>query len=154
MMWMEITLTKGKAEGPNKLNAFDNALLDAGIGNVNLVPVSSMLAADTYEIPMPKLEPGEMTNCVLAHQYSQTPDDVIAAVLAYAQSEQMGCVVETSGVNKLKQELEDEARYMAEYMLEKRGLEITKYKSIIQTHRVEQRASVVAALIYHSPTRH
>ena len=31
------------AEGTHKLTAFDNALLDAGIGNVNLVRISSIL---------------------------------------------------------------------------------------------------------------
>lgn len=151
---MKISLTKGKSEGPTKLNAFDNALLDANIGNVNLIPVSSMLPPNTQVIDMPELKPGEMTNCVLSHQYSETPGDTIAAVLAYAQAEQMGCVIETTGINKSVKELEDEARFMAEYMIEKRELEIIDYKSVIQTHTVENKASVVAALIYHDPIRH
>lgn len=151
---MKISLTKGKSEGPTKLNAFDNALLDADIGNVNLIPVSSMLAPDTLEVPLPKLEPGEMTNCVLSHQYSDNPGDTISAVIAYAQAEEMGCVIETKGINKTKQELLDEARFMAEYMIEKRQLEIINYKQVIQTHTVEEKASVVAALIYHNPKRH
>jgi arginine decarboxylase len=151
---MKISLTKGKSEGPTKLNAFDNALLDADIGNVNLIPVSSMLPPDAQEIPLPKLEPGEMTNCVLSHQYSDVPGDTISAVIAYAQAEEMGCVIETKGINKTKQELTDEAKFMAEYMIEKRQLEIINYKQIIQTHTVEEKASVVAALIYHNPRRH
>lgn len=151
---MKISLTKGKSEGPTKLNAFDNALLDAKIGNVNLIPVSSMLPPDTQVIDMPELMPGEMTNCVLSHQYSDTPGDTISAVIAYAQADEMGCVIETKGINKTKQELLDEAKFMAEYMIEKRELEIIDYKSIIQTHKVEQKASVVAALIYHNPVRH
>jgi arginine decarboxylase len=151
---MKISLTKGKSEGPTKLNAFDNALLDAKIGNVNLIPVSSMLPPNAELIDMPELEVGAMTNCVLSHQYSQTPGDRISAVIAYAQAEEMGCVIETSGINKSDEQLLDEARFMAEYMIEKRGLEIIDYKSIIETHTVEQKASVVAALIYHDPIRH
>ncbi len=151
---MEISLTKGKSEGPTKLNAFDNALLDAKIGNVNLIPVSSMLPPNARLVDMPKLEIGAMTNCVLAHQYSQTPGDKISAIIAYAQAEEMGCVVEATGINKTKMELMDEARFMAEYMIEKRNLTITDYKSIMETHKVEQKASVVAALIYHDPIRH
>lgn len=36
-------LVAGKAEGSTPLNAFDNALLDAGIGDVNLIKVSSIV---------------------------------------------------------------------------------------------------------------
>ena len=59
---MKVSLTKGASEGPTKLNAFDNALLEAKIGNVNLIPVSSMLPPNTQLVEMPELEPGEMTN--------------------------------------------------------------------------------------------
>lgn len=151
---MKVSLTKGASEGPTKLNAFDNALLDAKIGNVNLIPVSSMLPPDTELVEMPLLEPGEMTNCVLSHQYSDNPGDEIAAVIAFCMAEEMGCVIETKGINRSIDELRSEAKFMAEYMMEKRELEIIDYKEIIQTHTVQERASVVAALVYHNPKRH
>ena len=66
----------------------------------------------------------------------------------------MGCVIETTGINKSIKELEDEAKFMAEYMIEKRELEIIDYKSVIQSHTVIDKASVVAALVYHNPKRH
>ena len=34
---MKIAIVSGKDEGPTRLNAFDNALADAGIGDVNLI---------------------------------------------------------------------------------------------------------------------
>ncbi|MBR0472888.1 MAG: arginine decarboxylase, pyruvoyl-dependent [Methanosphaera sp.] len=151
---MKVSLTKGASEGPTKLNAFDNALLEAKIGNVNLIPVSSMLPPNTQLVEMPPLEPGLMTNCVLSHQYSENPGDEIAAVIAYCQAEEMGCVIETKGINKTIKELKEEAKFMAEYMMEKRQLTITDYKEIIQTHKVQEKASVVAALVYHNPKRH
>lgn len=151
---MKVSLTKGASEGPTKLNAFDNALLEAKIGNVNLIPVSSMLPPNTQLVDMPELEPGEMTNCVLSHQYSDNPGDEISAVIAFCQADEMGCVIETKGVNKPIDELKKEAKFMAEYMMEKRELEIIDYKEIIQTHTVIERASVVAALVYHNPKRH
>lgn len=151
---MKVSLTKGASEGPTKLNAFDNALLEAKIGNVNLIPVSSMLPPNTQLVEMPELEPGLMTNCVLSHQYSENPGDEIAAVIAYCQAEEMGCVVEASGINKTTKELKDEAKFMAEYMMEKRELTIIDYREIIQTHTVQEKASVVAALVYHNPKRH
>jgi len=39
----KIILTSGVGIGTTKLNAFDNALLNAGIGNFNLSPVSSVI---------------------------------------------------------------------------------------------------------------
>ena len=38
-------LAAGAAEGTTELNAFDNALLDGGIGNLNLIKVSSVVPA-------------------------------------------------------------------------------------------------------------
>lgn len=38
---MKIAIVSGKDEGPTRLNAFDNALTAAGIGDVNLIKVSS-----------------------------------------------------------------------------------------------------------------
>ncbi len=151
---MKVSLTKGASEGPTKLNAFDNALLEAKIGNVNLIPVSSMLPPNTVVVEMPEMEPGEMTNCVLSHQYSDNPGDEISAAIAFCQAEEMGCVVEAKGINKEISEIKDEARFMAEYMMEKRDLEIIDYREIIQTHTVVEKASVVAALVYHNPKRH
>ena len=151
---MKVSLTKGASEGPTKLNAFDNALLEAKIGNVNLIAVSSMLPPNTQLVEMPELEPGEMTNCVLSHQYSENPGDEITAIISYCQAEEMGCVIEASGINRSLKELKEEAKFMAEYMMEKRELDIIDYKEIIQTHTVVERASVVAALVYHNPKRH
>ena len=151
---MKVSLTKGASEGPTKLNAFDNALLEAQIGNVNLIPVSSMLPPNTQLIPMPKITPGKMVNCVLSHQYSDKPGDEITAVIAYCQAEEMGCVIETKGINKPTQELKEEAKFMAEYMMKKRNLDIINYEEIVQTHTVKEKASVVAALVYHNPPRH
>ncbi|MDO5851655.1 MAG: arginine decarboxylase, pyruvoyl-dependent [Methanobacteriaceae archaeon] len=146
---MKISLTAGKSEGPTKLNAFDNALTDAKIGDVNLIPVSSMLPPNTQIINMPHLDPGAMTNCVLSHQHSNTPGDKISAVLSIAQAKEMGCVTEISGTNIPLKELEKESKFMVEYMMEKRNLEMLNLQTISKTHTVKENASVVAAVIYH-----
>ena len=62
---MKIAIVSGKDEGPTRLNAFDNALTAAGIGDVNLIKVSSMLGKNTQVKDLPKLKPGAMVNCVL-----------------------------------------------------------------------------------------
>ena len=145
---MKIAIVSGKNEGPTKLNAFDNALTDAGIGDVNLIKVSSMLAGNTEIENLPKLKAGAMVNCVLSEVTSDTPGDEITAVVAVAIGDKLGCVVETSGVNKNSDEFRNEAREMVEYMMEKRGVEIKDLIIEPSTTTVENTASVISAVVY------
>lgn len=145
---MKIAIVSGKDEGPTKLNAFDNALSDAGIGDVNLIKVSSMLSANTEITDLPPLKPGSMVNCVLSEITSDNPGDEITAVVAAAIGDELGCVVETKGINKKEDELIDEARFMVTYMMEKRGVEIKELIVEKATATVKEIASVVASVVY------
>ena len=145
---MKIAIVSGKDEGPTKLNAFDNALTDAGIGDVNLIKVSSMLAGNAEIEKLPTLKAGAMVNCVLSEITSDNPGDRITAVIAVAIGEKLGCVVETNGINKDLNELVDEAKMMVEYMMDKRGVEIKDLLVESSTTTVENIASVVASVIY------
>lgn len=145
---MKIAIVSGKDEGPTKLNAFDNALTDAGIGDVNLIKVSSMLAGNAEIHNLPKLKPGAMVNCVLSEITSDTPGDEITAVVAVAIGEKLGCVVETSGINKNPDELIAEAKMMVEYMMTKREVEIKDLIVESSTTTVADTASVVASVVY------
>ena len=115
---MKIAIVSGKDEGPTKLNAFDNALTDAGIGDVNLIKVSSMLAGNAEIVDLPTLKPGSMVNCVLSEITSDVPGEEITAVVALAIGEELGCVVETTGQNQKLEDLIDEAKFMVKYMMD------------------------------------
>lgn len=145
---MKIAIVSGTSEGPTKLNAFDNALTAAGIGDVNLIKVSSMLAGNAEIKKLPKLKPGSMVNCVLSEITSDNPGDEITAVIAVAIGEPLGCVVETKGINKNPDELTDEAKMMVEYMMDKRGVEIKDLIIEMSTATVENIASAVASVVY------
>ena len=145
---MKIAIVSGNDEGPTKLNAFDNALSDAGIGDVNLIKVSSMLAGNAEVSELPKLKAGAMVNCVLSEITSDHPGDEITAVIAVAIGEELGCVVETTGINKDTNDLIDEAKMMVEYMMQKRGAEITDLIVEYSTATVSAIASVVASVVY------
>ena len=145
---MKIAIVSGKDEGPTKLNAFDNALSDAGIGDVNLIKVSSMLAGNTEVEKLPKLKAGSMVNCVLSEITSDTPGDEITAVIALAIGNELGCVVETTGTNKTPDSLVDKAREMVEYMMQKRGVEINELIVESYTTTIEKIASVVVSVVY------
>lgn len=145
---MKIAITSGKSEGPSKLNAFDNALLDAGIGDVNLIKVSSIIPANSEFVKLPFLKPGNMTNCVLAHATSDKKGDLITAVIAVATSDDFGCVVEHSEVNKDPEEVKEHAVFMVKEMMKIRNMEIKDIIIEEKSHVVEKQGSVVAAIVY------
>ena len=145
---MKVSITSGRAEGPTKLNAFDNALLNAGIGDINLITVSSMLPAGTQIVELPKFEAGKMVNCVLAYESSDNEGDMISAVVAAATSNDFGCVVENTGVNRDPEEVKKEAEEMVRYMMDVRGLEIKEIIIGNESHRVKKQGAVVASVVY------
>lgn len=145
---MKIAIVSGKDEGPTKLNAFDNALCDAGIGDVNLIKVSSMLGKNTEITELPLLKAGAMVNCVLSEVTSDTFGELITAVVAVAIGDELGCVVETSGRDKDPDELVKEAKDMVEYMMDKRGVEIRDLIVESSTMTVSEIGSVVSAVVY------
>ena len=145
---MKIAIVSGKDEGPTKLNAFDNALSDAGIGDVNLIKVSSMLSADAEIQKLPKLKAGAMVNCVLSEVTSDNPGDVITAVIAVAIGNELGCVVETTGINKDTDELIGKAEEMVRYMMEKRDVAIRELHVEFSTTTVKNIASAIASVVY------
>ncbi len=145
---MKIAITSGKAEGPSKLNAFDNALLDAGIGDVNLIKVSSIIPADFKFVELPELKPGAMINCVLAHKSSKNKGDVLTAVIAVATSADFGCVVEHSSTNEDPEEVREMAVFMVKEMMKTRKMEIKEIIVEEISHTVQNGGSVVAAIVY------
>ena len=65
------------------LNAFDRALIDAGIGEQNLLSVSSVIPKDAHLTPPRTLPMGAVTHCVLA-QMRGSEGETISAGIAYA----------------------------------------------------------------------
>lgn len=145
---MRIAIVSGKDEGPTKLNAFDNALTDAGIGDVNLIKVSSMLAGNTKVVDLPSLKAGSMVNCVLSDVTSDNPGDEITAVVGVAIGEKLGCAVEANGINRDPAEIIAEAEEMVRYMMDKRGVKIRDLIIESKTATVKDIASVVSSIVY------
>ena len=87
MFWKQVTkasVTAGTAEGGTPLNAFDNALLAAGIGNVNLIKVSSIVPPEVDIVDLPQIKPGALVPTAYAAMTSTTPGQIIAAAVGYA----------------------------------------------------------------------
>lgn len=145
---MRIAIVSGKDEGPTKLNAFDNALSDAGIGDVNLIKVSSMLGPKTEIVDLPAFEPGSMVNCVLSEVTSDVAGEEITAVVGVAIGDELGCAVEACGRDENPDDLIAQAEEMVTYMMDRRGVEIRDLIVKSSTATVEKIASVVASVVY------
>src|SRR6185295_17996686 len=93
--------TAGHAEGGSPLNAFDNALLAAGIGNINLLKVSSILPPDVPVVDLPKILPGALVPTAYAAITSEKPGQTVAAAVGYAVPDdptKNGVIMEFHGV--------------------------------------------------------
>jgi len=145
---MKVAIVSGKAEGPTKLNSFDNALIEAGIGDVNLIKVSSMLEENTSLELLPKLKAGAMVNCVLATVTSNKEGDFISSAIAIAIGNNLGCVVENSAVNKSSEKVKKDAEDMVKYMMDRRDENINEIIIEEVNHTVEDIGTVVASLVY------
>ncbi len=75
-------LVAGFAEGETELNAFDNALLAAGVGNTNLVRMSSILPPAASKIEPIQLPYGALVPIAYADECSDVPGTVVCAGVA------------------------------------------------------------------------
>jgi arginine decarboxylase len=75
-------LVSGYAEGPTLLNAFDNALIEAGIGNTNLIRISSILPPAAVEIAPIVLPYGSLVPIAYSYESSDKPGTLISAAVA------------------------------------------------------------------------
>ena len=145
---LRIAIVSGNSEGPTELNAFDNALYNAEIGDVNLIKVSSMLEANTKIEKLPRLKAGSMVNCVLSSITSHNKGDELVACVAVAIGDELGCVVENDGLNRNPEEVKDGAIQMVKYMMNKRDVEIKELIVEEAHHTVKNIGSAIAAVIY------
>jgi arginine decarboxylase len=145
--------TAGSAEGSTPLNAFDNALLAAGIGNINLVRVSSILPPGVDLVPMPRIKPGAIVPTAYAAQTSEVPGEVIAAAVGWARPEdprKNGVIMEFHD-----KATRDEAERIVVQMLEEafrvRGERIRDMQVFASEHLVERTGCALAAVTLLAP---
>ncbi len=142
-------LVAGHDEGMTPLNAFDNALVDAGIGNTNLMKMSSILPPNCTQIKPVKLPLGALIPVAYASKVSTIVGEVISAGVAIAipQDPKLnGLIMEYSGAGH-KEEIEKIVRSMAEEGMRKRGYKLKEIKSIAAQHKVDHTGAAYAAVV-------
>jgi arginine decarboxylase len=140
--------TAGHAEGGTPLNAFDNALLAAGIGNINLLKVSSILPPDVGVVELPKIKLGALIPTAYAAITSDVPGERVAAAVGYAIPDdpaKNGVIMEFHGVAS-RGEAERQIDVMLAEAFRIRG-EVMKEKKVFAVeHTVERVGCALAAI--------
>ena len=120
------TISTGLGEGATELNAFDNAMQDAHVGNYNLLRVSSILPPrcierNSIDIPQGGLLP-------IAYSYLTSMDSGIEITAAIgvgipAKVDSIGVIMEYSGYIT-RTNAENTVRQMIEEAMKNRGIDI------------------------------
>jgi arginine decarboxylase len=141
-------VTVGHAEGGSSLNAFDNALLAAGIGNINLIKVSSIVPPEVSIVDLPKIRPGALIPTAYAAMTSEAPGETVAAAVGYALPDdpaKNGVIMEFHGV-ATQAEAERAIDAMLDESFRVRGEVIREKKIFAIEHRVTRIGCALAAV--------
>ncbi len=145
------TFVTGASEGYTPLNAFDGALLAAGIGNTNLVKMSSIVPPGTREVPVSELllPPGALVPVAYASMESDIPGSMICAAVAAAwpaDPSRPGLIMEYHAHGH-REDAESVVRRMAEEGMRKRGWEVRALQAAAIDHRVAKIGCAFAAVV-------
>jgi arginine decarboxylase len=142
-------MTSGSSEGFTTLNAFDGALMAAGIGNTNLVKMSSICPPRTLEVDSVTLPHGALVPVAYASITSDKPGQVIAAGVAIAfpeDKDHAGLIMEYSAADA-REKVETKVRKMAEEGMKMRGKKVREIKSAAVEHVVNECGAAFAAVV-------
>jgi arginine decarboxylase len=132
------------------LNAFDRALIDAGIGEQNLVAVSSVIPVDARVTDRMEIPMGAITHCVLA-QMRGCEGETISAGIAYAyRKDGKGGYVAEGHLHGSKESLQEDLRWKMAEMAHIRGLEFGEINFVTEELKIpmDNYGCCIAALVF------
>lgn len=137
----------GASEGDTELNAFDNALLAAQIGNLNLIRVSSVLPQEVEFATAPlSIAPGSLVPTVYSVHVSAQPGETVAACVGIGVAEgSHGMIYEAHGHSRV--EAEEAVRRMIDEGFARRGLKLKEVVVRSAEHKVQKIGCAVAAVV-------
>lgn len=138
----------GSGEGRTRLTAFDAALLKAGVGNFNLLKVSSILPPGAVEHTALQIPPGALLPIAYGTINSDAPGEIISAAVAagVSRQESYGVIMETTG-RCSKNKLEIKIKAMVEEAFRMREIPLQEIRLRSVEHRVIHCGSVFAGLV-------
>ncbi|MCQ5375125.1 MAG: pyruvoyl-dependent arginine decarboxylase [Methanomassiliicoccales archaeon] len=132
------------------LNAFDEALLKAKIGELNIVSVSSILPIGAKQVPQRALPMGAITHCVLA-QMRGGEGEMISAGIAYGfRKDGKGGYVAEGHMHGTKKALREVLEWKMHEMAKLRGVEFKSIRYKIEELSVpmDHYGACIAALVF------
>jgi len=142
-------LVSGASDGYTPLNALDGALLQAGIGNTNIVKMSSIVPPHCKAISPITLPPGSIVPAAYACITSDVPGEIISAGVAVALPEdenQNGLIMEYSAKGE-RRKIEEIVRNMAVEGMKLRGWKIRDLQTVVSEYRVKRIGAALAAVV-------
>jgi arginine decarboxylase len=142
-------LVSGASDGYTPLNAFDGALLQAGIGNTNIIKMSSIVPPHCQLIAPVPLPPGALVPAAYAAITSDIPGETISAAVALAlteDSDRPGLIMEDSSRGH-REAIEETVREMVKEGMKLRGWPIKELKSIGIEYKVKKVGAALAAVV-------
>ncbi len=150
-MWQPpkaVSLVAGRGEGGTEVNAFDRALKDAGVADLNFLRVTSILPPGTRVIELPPYPPGILMPAVYARIVSTRPGDRITAAIGVGICrESHGVIMEHTG-HTSRAEAEGTVRRMVEEGFQMRGLPLHEVVIAAAEHTVERAGCAVALALF------
>ena len=142
-------LVTGAAQGFTMLNAFDTSLIEAGIGDVNLIRLSSILPPGCAKIERMKIQQGSLVPVAYASKMSDVPGAVISSAVAVAIPEDgslAGLIMEYSS-HDYKSFTEQKVIMMAERGMRNRHRKIKEIFSIASEIKTDEYAASFSGVV-------
>jgi arginine decarboxylase len=142
-------LVSGSSDGFSQLNAFDGALIKAGIGDTNLIRLSSILPPYCEQIEPFHLPPGCLLTVAYAGKTSDKKGEIISAAVAVGIPKDRGyagLIMEYSDTLS-EAVVHAKVRAMAAEGMKMRNREVSTILSISSTHKVEHHGGVFAGVV-------
>ncbi len=142
-------LVKGFAEGDTELNAFDNALLAAGVGNTNLVRMSSILPPAAKQIEPVKLPYGALVPIAYADETSSLPGETVCAGVAVGVTDDLSLpgVIMEHHMHGSEEECKRIVISKVESAFRARGWALADMKVAVVSGKVERIGAAFAGVI-------
>ncbi len=132
------------------LNAFDKALINAGVGEQNMLSVSSVIPEGAEKVDPRPLPMGAITHCVLA-QMRGSEGEMISAGISYAfRKDGKGGYVAEGHLHGSKESLREVLEWKMEEMAKLRDIELEEIQFEIQEMKIpmDNYGTCIACLIF------
>jgi arginine decarboxylase len=148
---LDITVRTATGDGRTLLSAFDHALLEAGVANFNLIPLSSVIPPESTVTRGGGVVAGghgDRLYCVEAVAYADHPGEVVSAGLGWAIHPTIGGLfVEHTGGSP--ESVEEQIRLSLADLAEHRGIDFGEVSTaVVSAHCIDRPVCALAIAAY------